>query len=191
MSKLSRIERRAEGGIADARRRWKAAAGEPDLLVEDEKVSRQRGYRSIPFLLADASPIWKHYPRLADVAVKAELSEREAEVMLRWRALEMTPNGIAAVMKMKRQHFWRYRRRINEKLEAAYPDLSYEVAIVQAIAADERHDVIQCQKNSQGGSGRTPIYYENASGLVRMWTPPTITLPQDLRAPYVQAIDVV
>lgn len=188
---LTRIERRAEGGVQDARKRWKAVVGEPDLLTEDERLSRHRGTRSIPFQLDDAPPIWKHYPHLAEVAVKAELTEREAEVLLRWRAMEMTPNGIAAVMKMKRQHFWRYRRRINEKLEAAYSDLSFEVEVIKALASDERRDVVHCQKNSQGGSGRTPIYYENASGLVRMWTPPTILLPEDLRAPYVQPIDVV
>lgn len=151
---------------------------------------RHRGPGSLPFLRVDAKPIWRHYPRLAEIAEKAKLTERESEVMLRWRALDQTPAEIAEAMGMKRQHFWRYRRHINSKLDLEFPDLEYEVAIVRAIAQDEQRDLIHCQKNSQGGS-RTPIYYQSGNGIWRAWTSPTMTLPCDLRRPYVQSIDLV
>lgn len=158
--------------------------------VTDTSEPRRRGKGSIPFLRADAKSIWKGWDRLAKIAEAAKLTEAEAEVMLRWRAFDQEPNEVAAAMDMRRPNFWRYRRHINAKLEAEYPDLAYEVEIVKAIAQDEQRDIIQLQKNSQGGS-RTPIYYQSGNGIWRAWTSPTMTLPCDLRRPYVHPIDLV
>lgn len=151
----------------------------------------RRGRGSLPFMLADAPPIWRVFRRLAEVAVKAELTEREAAVLLLHRALNMTPNEIAKRLGMKRQHFWRHRRHVNSKLELTFGQVVNEVQWWRSALRREKADIIHCQKNTHGSS-RTPIYYlPDQEREWRAWTTPVMVIPEDLQPPSVQAIDIV
>ena len=161
------------------------------MNTDTSEPPRRRGQGSLPFMIEDADPAWRIFKRLAVVAHKAKLTEREAAVLLLHRAAGMTPNEIAKRLKMKRQHFWRHRRHINSKLEAEYGDVVNEVHWWRSALRREKADIIQLQRNTQGSS-RTPIYYlPDQEREWRAWTSPTMILPEDLHPPYVQPIDIV
>ena len=158
-----------------------------DTLIEPK---RRRGPGQLPFKRLDCKPIFRDFPRVAQVCEECGMTEREADVFLMYRGQGMEARHIGERLGIERKNVWREIRHINNKLRDRYgQEIEDETAWYRDLFSSHQSNVITCQKNSRGTS-RTPVYYKSANDIWRAWTSPVLTTTQDLRRGTVHPIDI-
>jgi hypothetical protein len=115
------------------------------------------------FAATSAPSDWQDYPTLARICEAAELTNRQAEVVLLYCARQRTYAEIKTILGIPWKEVWRALKAANTHLRRRFPILGLILERLQSGQDDESFTILQCLRNVVS-TGRVPVFIYDDSG---------------------------